>query len=154
VTPKQYEKFINGASPLPKLGWKLSPDQQSEDKNTEIYIRQLSEKWVKSSFQKMAEEGRDEATIDTGLDMLDVEFKNISRILNVFGARPVYPPAGEYDFKLQVSESSGKTAEIKEPLTIDWHPDWLIKGKPYRKKEFWNIVKEDNSYIYAVREKE
>jgi hypothetical protein len=152
VTPAKYKEYCEGHSPLPHLGW--AKDVDPSYKKT---VRQMSWRWVYGSFLKMETQGRDDATQDQGYKMSQVSPKNIDRALNVFGARPVHPPAGAYGFKLQVAENAATTDDLKKAqadaasLEVGWHPEWLYSGKPYHKKEFW-ILDENERFIFAVRE--
>lgn len=160
TTPAKYERYCKGHSPLGHLGWKKYPADHDlpEDAETEEYMRQMSWDWISSSFIMMRDEGRDEKTQNTGKRMQYVDRENIKRVMNVFGARPVHPPAGCYGFKLRVAEFNDITEDIyKEQadagsLEVDWHPNWLHSGKPYHKMEFWFITEEDENYLYAIRE--
>jgi hypothetical protein len=151
VTPEKYQSFCNGASPLPKLGWKKDPNADDPD-DPETELRQMSWKWVKSSFELMESNGRNDATKNLGASMQDVRRDDMQRVMNVFGARPVHPPAGEYGFRLRAHVFTDRKQEQAALLEVGWAPSWLINGKPWGLVEFWHIYQEDKTYLFAERE--
>jgi hypothetical protein len=151
VTPEKYNSFCNGASPLPKLGWKKDPNAADPD-DPETELRQMSWKWVDSSFELMESNGRNQDTKDTGANMMSVKRDDMRRVMNVFGARPVHPPAGQYGFKLRADVFTDKKQQGAGLLEVGWAPSWLISGKPWGLKEFWHIYQEGKRYLFAARE--
>jgi len=144
LTPEKYENYCKGNSPLSNLGWKKDPKNPS-DGETEGYIRQMSWDWIRSNIRLMEKTKK-----ENGEKRKRLKKKNIQRVINVFGARPVYPPPGRYGFRYRLSEFDGKHETVVE---VDWHPDWMYSSKPYRKCEFW-IIDENKNHILACQENE